>query len=129
MLNKPDKLTEEEYEQIKMHSEKGYQILKSIDEYAALAESVLQHHERWDGKGYPEGLKEGDILLHSRIINVADAYEAMTSDRPYKRAISREEAIEELKKCRGKQFDPDIVDIFIDKVLLKKESPADTAIC
>lgn len=129
LLNKPDKLTEEEYEQIKMHSEKGYQILKSIDEYAALAESVLQHHERWDGKGYPEGLKEGDILLHSRIINVADAYEAMTSDRPYKRAISREEAIEELKKCRGKQFDPDIVDIFIDKVLLKKESPADTAIC
>ena len=103
--------------------------MKSIDEYAALAESVLQHHERWDGKGYPEGLKEGDILLHSRIINVADAYEAMTSDRPYKRAISREEAIEELKKCRGKQFDPDIVDIFIDKVLLKKESPADTAIC
>ena len=60
---------------------------------------------------------------------MADAYEAMTSDRPYKRAISREEAIEELKKCRGKQFDPDIVDIFIDKVLLKKESPADTAIC
>ncbi|MBP9559895.1 MAG: diguanylate cyclase, partial [Synergistaceae bacterium] len=121
LLNKPEKLSEAEYEQIKIHSEKGYQILKSIDEYAALAESVLQHHERWDGKGYPEGLREGDILLHSRIINVADAYEAMTSDRPYKKALTQKEAVDELKKCRGKQFDPEIVDVFIEKVLLKKK--------
>ncbi|HAJ93567.1 MAG TPA: GGDEF domain-containing protein [Synergistaceae bacterium] len=119
LLNKPEKLSEEEYEQIKIHSEKGYQILKSIDEYSALAESVLQHHERWDGKGYPEGLKEGDILLHSRIINVADAYEAMTSERPYKKAMTQKEALDELKKCRGEQFDPEIVNIFIEKVLLK----------
>ncbi|MGE4445996.1 MAG: HD domain-containing phosphohydrolase, partial [Synergistaceae bacterium] len=125
LLNKPEKLSDEEYEQIKIHSEKGYQILKSIDEYAALAESVLQHHERWDGKGYPEGLKEGDILLHSRIINVADAYEAMTSERPYKKAMTQKEAVDELKKCRGEQFDPEIVDIFIEKVLLKKNQYAD----
>lgn len=125
VLNKPGKLSEEEYEQIKIHSEKGYQILKSIDEYSALAESVLQHHERWDGKGYPEGLKEGDILLHSRIINVADAYEAMTSERPYKKAMTQKEALNELKKCRGEQFDPEIVDIFIEKVLLKKNQYAD----
>ena len=117
LLNKPDKLSAEEYELIKIHSEKGYQILKSIDEYAALAESVLEHHERWDGKGYPNGLKEGDILLHSRIINIADSYEAMTSDRTYKKGMTKEEAIAELKKCRGKQFDPEIVDIFIEKVL------------
>ena len=122
IIKKPEKLSEEEYELIKRHSEKGYQILKSIDEYAALAESVLQHHERWDGKGYPEGLKERDILLHSRIINVADAYEAMTSDRPYKKAMTQKEAVDELKECRGKQFDPEIVDIFIEKVLLKKIS-------
>ena len=125
LLNKPEKLSDEEYEQIKIHSEKGYQILKSIDEYSALAESVLQHHERWDGKGYPDGLREGDILLHSRIINVADAYEAMTSDRPYKKAMTQKEAVDELKKCRGEQFDPQIVDIFIEKVLLKKNQYAD----
>ncbi|MEA4872714.1 MAG: PAS domain S-box protein [Synergistaceae bacterium] len=125
VLNKPEKLSEEEYEQIKIHSEKGYQILKSIDEYSALAESVLQHHERWDGKGYPDGLREGDILLHSRIINVADAYEAMTSERPYKKAMTQKEALNELKKCRGEQFDPEIVDIFIEKVLLKKNQYAD----
>ena len=126
LLNKPEKLSEAEYEQIKIHSEKGYQILKSIDEYAALAESVLQHHERWDGKGYPEGLREGDILLHSRLINVADAYEAMTSDRPYKKALTQKEAVDELKKCRGEQFDPEIVDIFIEKVLLKKDQSAES---
>ena len=117
IIIKPDKLSEEEYELVKRHSEKGYQILKSIDEYATLAESVLQHHERWDGKGYPDGLKEENILLHSRIINLAEAYEAMTSDRPYKKAMTQKEAVDELKECRGKQFDPEIVDIFIEKVL------------
>lgn len=121
IIIKPAELSEEEYELIKRHSEKGYQILKSIDEYAAFAESVLQHHERWDGKGYPDGLKEESILLHSRIINVAEAYEAMTSDRPYKKAMTPKEAIDELKECRGKQFDPEIVDIFIEKVLQYKD--------
>ena len=121
IIIKPGKLSEEEYELIKRHSEKGYQILKSIDEYATLAESVLQHHERWDGKGYPDGLKEENILLHSRIINVAEAYEAMTSDRPYKKAMTQKEAVDELKECRGKQFDPEIVDIFIEKVLQYKD--------
>ena len=120
LLNKPDKLSKEEYEMIKIHPEKGYQILKSTYEYVALAESVLQHHEWWDGSGYPNGLKEGDILLHSRIINVAASYEAMTSDRIYKKEITKEEAITELKKCSGKQFDPEIVDIFIEKVLSDK---------
>lgn len=117
IIMKPAQISEEEYELVKKHSEKGYQILKSIDEYSAYAETVLQHHERWDGKGYPEGLRKDEIHLHSRIINIADAYEAMTSGRPYKEAISKEKAISELKKNRGKQFDPELVNIFIQKVL------------
>ena len=117
IIMKPAKISEDEYDLVKKHSEKGYQILKSTDEYAVYAEPVLQHHERWDGKGYPEGLKKEDIHLHSRIINIADAYEAMTSGRPYKEAVSKDKAISELKKNRGKQFDPELVNIFIEKVL------------
>lgn len=101
IIMKPAKISEDEYDLVKKHSEKGYQILKSTDEYAVYAEPVLQHHERWDGKGYPEGLKKEDIHLHSRIINIADAYEAMTSGRPYKEAVSKEKAISELKKTEG----------------------------
>ena len=118
---KPTQISQEEYELIKKHSEKGYQILKSMDEYSAYAEPVLQHHERWDGQGYPEGLKKDEIHLHSRIINIADAYEAMTSGRPYKKAISKEKAISELKRNSGKQFDPELVNIFIEKVLLYED--------
>lgn len=117
IIMKPGQISEEEYELVKKHSEKGYQILKSIDEYSAYAEPVLQHHERWDGKGYPEGIRKDEIHLHSRIINIADAYEAMTSGRPYKKAVSKEKAISELKKNRGKQFDPELINIFIEKVL------------
>ena len=121
IIMKPAKISEDEYDLVKKHSEKGYQILKSTDEYAVYAEPVLQHHERWDGKGYPEGLKKEDIHLHSRIINIADAYEAMTSGRPYKEAVSKEKAISELKKNRGKQFDPELVNIFIEKVLQNED--------
>ncbi len=121
IIIKPAQISQEEYELVKKHSEKGYQILKSTDEYSAYAEPVLQHHERWDGQGYPEGLKKDEIHLHSRIINIADAYEAMTSGRPYKKAISKEKAISELKRNSGKQFDPELVNIFIEKVLLYED--------
>jgi len=117
LLSKSEKLTEEEFEMIKRHTEIGYQILKSVDEYIVLAESVLYHHEHWDGTGYPEGLKNEEIPLHARIISVADAYEAMTAKRPYKKMKTKKEAIAELKKCAGTQFDPKIVNIFIEKVL------------
>ncbi|MBP9975923.1 MAG: diguanylate cyclase [Synergistaceae bacterium] len=117
LINKTEKLSEEEYDLIKKHPEKGYQILKSIDEYTSVAEAVLHHHEHWDGGGYPEGLKEDEIHLYSRIINVAGAYETMTSGRPYKKAITQEEAVAELKKYQGRQFDPKIVKIFIEEVL------------
>ncbi|MBU1143351.1 MAG: diguanylate cyclase [Firmicutes bacterium] len=119
ILNKPGKLTYEEFEIIKTHTQAGYQILKAADEYSGLAEYALSHHERWDGKGYPKGLKETEIPLFSRIINVADSFEAMTADRPYRKGMSVEEAIAEIKRCSGSQFDPHIAMIFVEQVLTK----------
>jgi len=116
ILNKEGKLTNEEYFQIKKHPESSYQILKSIDAYAGLAESALSHHERWDGSGYPRGLKEEEIPLIARIITIADSYEAMTANRSYRNAQSKEYALSELKKYAGTQFDPKLVSIFEEKV-------------
>lgn len=117
ILNKPSKLTEEEFQIIKSHTEIGYQILKAADEYSGLAIHALHHHERWDGKGYPGGLKGKDIPLFSRIICIVDAYEAMTADRPYRKKMTKEYAISEIKRCSGTQFDPDLATKFIEKVL------------
>jgi len=117
LLNKQSKLTVEEFEVIKRHVDAGYQILKSVEEYAALAETVLYHHEHWDGNGYPGGLKGEEIPLVARIISVADSYEAMTANRPYQKSKTKEEAIEELEKCAGTQFDSNIVKVFVENVL------------
>ncbi len=117
ILNKPSKLTNDEFELIKGHPETSYQILKSVDEYAVFAVDVLYHHERIDGKGYPEGLKGDEIPINARIIAVADAYEAMTAERPYQPSMTKEEAIVELKRNAGTQFDFKVVDIFVNKVL------------
>ena len=117
VLNKPGKLSEDEFDLVKRHPEIGYQMLKLVDEYVHLSEYVLYHHERWDGSGYPVGLKGKDIPLVSRIIAVADSFEAMTAVRPYQRTKSKEEAAAELIRCAGTQFDPDIVRVFVDKVL------------
>lgn len=117
ILNKPGKLTNEEFDVIKTHTEIGYQILRAADEYSDLAIHALHHHERWDGRGYPRGLKGKDIPLFSRIICVVDAYEAMTSDRPYRKKMSKEYAISEIKKYSGTQFDPKITEIFLEKVV------------
>ena len=116
ILEKPAALTHEEYDIIKSHTENGYQILRAADEYSDLAIDALYHHEHYDGKGYPEGLKGDSIPLNSRIIAVADAYEAMTSNRPYRKALSREYALNELKKYAGTQFDPKIVDVFLKTI-------------
>jgi diguanylate cyclase (GGDEF)-like protein/PAS domain S-box-containing protein len=113
ILNKRGKLSSEEFEEVKRHSEIGYQILRSVDEYLPMAEFVLCHHERWDGKGYPRGLKGEEIPLGARIISVADAFEAMTAKRSYQKTKTKEEALAELKKCAGTQFDPEVVDLFI----------------
>ncbi len=117
ILNKPGKLTQEEFSIIKRHPEIGYQMLKSVDEYMMLADYVLHHHERWDGTGYPEGLRGVDIPLYSRIIAVADAYEAMTALRPYQKTKTKEEAVAELIRCADMQFDAEIVSVFVDKIL------------
>ncbi|MGM0436497.1 MAG: HD domain-containing phosphohydrolase [Bacillota bacterium] len=112
IIYKPDKLTKDEYEIIKKHTETGYQILRAADEYSDFAEHALYHHERYDGKGYPRGLKGDRIPLFARIICVADAFEAMTSQRPYKNAVSAKEALQELKDNAGTQFDPMLVELF-----------------
>lgn len=109
ILNKPGALSEHEYEEIKRHPEIGYQILKSDDKYLNIANHVLSHHERWDGKGYPKGLFETEISRIARIIAVADAYEAMISERPYKKSLTPMQAIDELRRCSGTQFDPEVV--------------------
>jgi HD-GYP domain-containing protein (c-di-GMP phosphodiesterase class II) len=117
ILNKKGKLTEDEWDIVKRHSETGYRIAKSVPELGCIAELILCHHERWDGKGYPQGIKDDQIPLLSRILAVADAYDAMTEDRPYRKALSKENAIEELKSNSGKQFDPEIVRVFLSKVI------------
>ena len=117
ILMKVDKLTERETKEVRQHPEIGYQILKEVDDYAHLAEVVLCHHEWWDGTGYPRGMKMMGIPLGSRIISVADAFETMTGGRAYLVPKSRDEAVEELRRCAGTQFDPEIVSVFIEKVL------------
>jgi diguanylate cyclase (GGDEF)-like protein len=113
ILTKPGKLTKEEFEIIKKHPEISYQILRAADEYSDLAMHALHHHERWDGKGYPSGQKKEEIPLFSRIICIADSFEAMTAYRPYKEMLSRDEAINEIARCSGGQFDPEIAKIFV----------------
>lgn len=120
ILNKPGKLTIEEWTEIKRHPEIGYRILSSSSEYAEFAEDILSHHERWDGKGYPQGLKGKEIPYRARIIAIADAYDAMTSSRPYRQGLSHEFAMEEIAKNAGTQFDPIIAKKFIESFEKKK---------
>lgn len=113
ILKKPGKLTDEEWEEMKKHPEIGYRIAMSSPDFANVAEFILSHHERWDGKGYPRGLKGESIPIHSRILAVVDAYDAMTQDRVYHKAISHQEAIDEIIRCSGTQFDPLVVKMFV----------------
>lgn len=117
ILNKPGKLTDDEWIEMKKHSEIGYRIAMSSPDLVPIAEYILYHHEHWDGKGYPQGLKGDEIPLLSRILAVADAYDAMTQDRAYRKAMTKEEAITEIKRNSGTQFDPEIARIFIDEIL------------
>ena len=117
ILNKNGKLVEEEWVEIKKHPEIGYRILSSVNELSEMADYVLAHHERWDGNGYPKGLKGNEIPVQSRIIAIADAYDAMISERSYRQALPREYAISELVKGAGTQFCREYVHVFIDKVV------------
>jgi putative nucleotidyltransferase with HDIG domain len=110
ILNRPGRLTHAEFEIIKTHSQVGYDIVKDIDFPWPVAQMILQHHEKLDGSGYPNGLKGDEILLEARIIVVADIVEAMSSHRPYRPALGMEAAIEEISKQRGKTLDADVVD-------------------
>jgi HD-GYP domain-containing protein (c-di-GMP phosphodiesterase class II) len=113
ILNKHGKLAPEEFEEIKKHSIIGATILHPIKELSDVAKEVRHHQECFDGSGYPDGLKGMDIPLVARIIAVADAFDAITTDRPYKKKKQIEDAIQELKRCSGTQFDPVIVSAFI----------------
>ncbi len=115
ILNKNDRLTKDEFDQIKRHPEIGYRILSSVNDMAEMAEYVLSHHERWDGKGYPQGLKETEIPYLSRIIAVVDAYDAMTRNRAYRLAMPEKAALEELERNAGTQFDPEIIRVFLER--------------
>jgi len=121
ILNKPQGLSDEEYKIIKRHPEIGYRILSSSNDFSEIAEYVLKHHERWDGNGYPGGFKGEEISLQARIIAVADAFDAMTSDRPYRKGLSVSEAIAEIKRCSGTQFDSNIAGIFVDMILTQDQ--------
>lgn len=121
ILRKTDKLSDDEWQIMKNHTTYGYQILRTADQYSRLAEYALTHHERIDGKGYPQGLKGSEIPLFSRIISICDSFEAMTSDRQYRKALTHEQAIEELKRCSGSQFDEQLVELFINNVLNERK--------
>ncbi len=113
ILNKKGPLEESEYEKIKSHPSWGYEVLCQSESLSSIAKYVLHHHERWDGKGYPTGLKGDEIPLISQILAVADAWDAMTSERPYRAAMSENDAMSEMRKNRGIQFSPAVVDAFI----------------
>ena len=111
VLNKPGLLNEEEWEVMRRHPVTGAKILSGISGFERVADAVDKHHERFDGKGYPRGIAGEEIPVEARIISVVDAFDAMTNDRPYRGAMGREEALEELARESGKQFDPTVVGV------------------
>ncbi|MFB6290381.1 MAG: histidine kinase N-terminal 7TM domain-containing protein [Candidatus Bipolaricaulia bacterium] len=116
VLNKQDGLTDQEYDRMKTHAEAGENIVGQVGHLQRAATIIGQHHEEYDGSGYPKGLKGDEIALEARILSVVDAYDAMRSDRPYREALPKEEAIRELKENKGSQFDPEVVDILLEMI-------------
>ena len=116
VLNKPGKLTDEERKTIQSHTVAGGKMLKQLSSIKGIRETALYHHERYDGTGYPEGLKGEDIPLYARIVGVADSYDAMSSNRVYRRHLNKDEIIEEIQQGAATQFDPDILKYMVDMI-------------
>jgi putative nucleotidyltransferase with HDIG domain len=131
ILNKKDPLSNEEWKPIKGHPELGVEILRHVIDLVNCLPAIRHHHEHYDGSGYPTGLKGEQIPIEARILSVADAYDAMTSPRPYREQLSMEEALKELRRCIGTQFDPKIVELFCNTItpvkhkILKSETEPD----
>ncbi|MBC3796295.1 HD domain-containing phosphohydrolase [Acetobacterium tundrae] len=119
ILNKEGELNDDEWTEIHRHPEIGYRILSASNEFSEISKYVLEHHERWDGTGYPKKLIGAETSIQARIIGVADAYDAMTCDRSYRQGLSEAEAIDEIRRCSGKQFDPEVARVLIEEVLKK----------
>ena len=116
ILNKPGRLDRDEWAVMRRHSEIGYRILSTVSEYSALAQAILEHHERWNGSGYPQGLSGEQISYHARIIAIADSYDAMTGERSYRTPLTKEDAVEEIFNNRGILYDPQIVQVFVSTI-------------
>jgi HD-GYP domain-containing protein (c-di-GMP phosphodiesterase class II) len=121
LLRKESRLTDEETALMQTHSTKSAELVGIISKFRGfIQDSVRHHHERWDGQGYPAGLTGRDIPLGSRIILISDTIDAMTTDRPYRKRLSLDVVIAELQKCKGTQFDPDLVDVVISSVAVRR---------
>lgn len=121
VLSKRTKLTDDEWNLLKTHPENGVEIVKTVDALKNVCPLILHHHERYDGKGYPGGLKGEEIPYLARILNVADSFDAMTSNRPYSQRKKISEAVQELERCKSSQFDPELVTEFIKVIELNKD--------
>ena len=116
ILNKPGRLDDQEFEVIKSHPVLGVSILGSVEFLKNVVPVIKHHHERYDGKGYPDKLKGTDIPYLARIVSIADTYDAMTTNRPYRKALTAEESLKEIERCKGTQFDPELADLFIEMI-------------
>lgn len=119
ILNKPAALSDDEWQEMEQHPDNGYRFLSAVPGMLGVAEAIFAHHERWDGTGYPRGLRGRQIPVEARIVSVVDAYDAMISPRPYRQAFSPRDAMLELDRCAKFQFDPDIVVAFLDLIAQK----------